>query len=47
MRRNMVGLLPYLVATAAAPVSSYLTLAICGVVGVYYALPSTSTGPGT
>ena len=46
MRRNMVGLLPYLVATAAAPVSSYLTLAICGVVGVYYALPSTSTAPG-
>jgi uncharacterized membrane protein len=47
MRRNMVGLVPYLIATAAAPLSSYLTLAICGVVGVYYALPSTSTGPGT
>ena len=46
MRRNMVGLVPYLVATAAAPLSSYLTLVICGVVGVYYALPSTSTAPG-
>jgi uncharacterized membrane protein len=46
MRRNMVGLVPYLIATAAAPLSSYLTLAICGVVGVYYALPSTSTAPG-
>jgi uncharacterized membrane protein len=42
MRRNMVGLLPYVVATAAAPLSSYLTLAICGVVGLYYAMPSTT-----
>jgi uncharacterized membrane protein len=42
MRRNMVGLVPYLVATAVAPLSSYLTLAICGVVGFYYALPATT-----
>ena len=42
MRRNMAGLIPYLVATAAAPISSYLTLAICGVVGLYYALPATT-----
>jgi uncharacterized membrane protein len=44
MRRNMVGLVPYLIATAAAPLSSYLVLAICGVVGVYYALPATTSG---
>jgi uncharacterized membrane protein len=42
-RRNRAGLLPYLVATAAAPVSSYLVLAICAAVGVYYALPTTTT----
>jgi uncharacterized membrane protein len=39
-RRNRAGLLPYLVATAAAPVSSYLVLGICAAVGVYYALPA-------
>jgi uncharacterized membrane protein len=43
MRRNMVGLLPYVIATAAAPLSSYLVLAICAVVGVYYALPATTS----
>ena len=43
MRRNMVGLVPYLIATAVAPLSSYLVLAICGAVGVYYALPVTTT----
>jgi uncharacterized membrane protein len=42
MRRNMVGLVPYVVATAVAPLSSYLTLAICGAVGLYYALPRTT-----
>jgi hypothetical protein len=43
MRRNMVGLVPYLIATAVAPLSSYLVLAICGAVGLYYALPVTTT----
>ena len=43
MRRNMVGLLPYVIATAVAPLSSYLVLAICGAVGVYYALPATTS----
>jgi hypothetical protein len=43
MRRNMVGLLPYVIATAVAPLSSYLVLAICGAVGLYYALPVTTT----
>jgi uncharacterized membrane protein len=38
-RRNRTGLLPYLVATALAPVSSYVTLAICGVVAAFYAWP--------
>ncbi len=37
-RRNIAGLPPYVVATAAAAVSAYLTLAICGAVAVYYAL---------
>jgi uncharacterized membrane protein len=43
LRRNMIGLVPYVIATAAAPLSSYLTLAICGAVGVYYALPRTTS----
>ena len=43
MRRNMVGLVPYVVATAVAPLSSYLVLAICGAVGLYYALPTTTS----
>jgi uncharacterized membrane protein len=43
MRRNMVGLVPYVIATAVAPLSSYLVLAICGAVGLYYALPVTTT----
>jgi uncharacterized membrane protein len=43
LRRNMAGLIPYVVATAVAPLSSYLTLAICGAVGLYYALPATTT----
>jgi hypothetical protein len=42
LRRNAVGLLPYLVATALAVVSPYLTLAIAAVVGVFYAVPSTT-----
>ncbi len=46
LRRNMVGLVPYVIATAVAPLSSYLTLAICGAVGVYYALPATTAAPG-
>jgi uncharacterized membrane protein len=44
-RRNRVGLLPYFVATAAAPLSSYLVLGICAAVGVYYALPAVSRAP--
>ena len=40
--RNRVGLLPYAIATAAAALSPYLTLAICGAVAAFYALPSTT-----
>lgn len=37
-----LGVLPYVFATALAPVSPYLTVAICAAVGVYYALPLAS-----
>ena len=37
--RSQVGLLPYAIATALAVVSPYVTVAICGAVAVYYALP--------
>ncbi len=38
-RRSRAGLLPYVLAAALAPVSPYVTLAICAAVAVYYALP--------
>jgi uncharacterized membrane protein len=38
-RRNRVGLVPYAIATAFAPLSAYLTLAICAALALYYALP--------
>jgi uncharacterized membrane protein len=39
LRRNGVGLLPYAAALAVAPLSAYATLAICGAVALYYAIP--------
>ena len=42
LRRNATGLVPYAIATAGALVTPYLTLAICALVGVYYALPGTT-----
>jgi len=42
LRRNARGLLPYAFATAVAALSPYLTLAICGAVAVFYALPATT-----
>ena len=42
IRRNGAGLIPYLVALAAAPLSPYVTVAICGAVAGFYALPSTT-----
>jgi uncharacterized membrane protein len=41
-RRNRLGLAPYAVATAAGAWSAYLTLALCALIAVYYALPSTA-----
>jgi uncharacterized membrane protein len=37
--RSLTGLVPYVVATALAAVSPYVTLAICGALAVFYALP--------
>jgi uncharacterized membrane protein len=45
--RGVAGLVPYLVATVLAAVSSYLTLAICAAVAVFYALPFASASEGT
>jgi len=39
LARGVAGLVPYMVATALAAVSPYVTLAICGAVAVFYALP--------
>jgi len=47
LARGVVGLVPYLVATALAPVSSYLTLGICAAVAAFYALPFASDSEGT
>jgi uncharacterized membrane protein len=41
-RRAVSGLVPYVVATAIAPFSPLATLAICGVVAGFYALPLAS-----
>ncbi len=38
----MAGLLPYLAATALAAVSPYVTLALCGAIAAFYALPRTT-----
>jgi uncharacterized membrane protein len=43
LRRNTVGLLPYLVATLAGIVAPGATLAICGAVAIFYALPGTTS----
>jgi uncharacterized membrane protein len=42
--RGVAGVIPYLVATALAAVSTYATLAICGGVALFYALPIASGG---
>ena len=43
LRRNATGLIPYAVATVCGIFSPYLTLAICGLVAVFYALPGTTS----
>jgi uncharacterized membrane protein len=45
--RGVVGIVPYAVAAALAPVSPYITLAICGAVAVFYALPIAAGIPAT
>lgn len=42
LKRGVVGVLPYLVATLLAFVSPFLTFAICAAVAVFYALPFAS-----
>jgi uncharacterized membrane protein len=42
-KRALAGIVPYVIATALAPVSAYATLAICAAVGAYYALPRASS----
>jgi TMEM175 potassium channel family protein len=42
-KRALAGIVPYVIATALAPVSAYATLAICAVVAAYYALPRASS----
>ena len=40
--RSVSGLLPYAIAVALAPLSAYASLAICGVLAVFYATPAAS-----
>jgi uncharacterized membrane protein len=42
--RGVVGLLPYVLATALAPVSADITLIICAAVAIFYTLPIASGG---
>ncbi len=42
LARSVGGVLPYVLATALAPVSAYATLIICGVIAGFYALPFAS-----
>ena len=41
--RSVIGLAPYVLATALAAVSPYPTLAICAGLAIYYALPLASS----
>jgi uncharacterized membrane protein len=43
LSRSIVGLVPYAIATALAPVSPYITLAICVAIAAFYALPLASS----
>ncbi|HET9718754.1 MAG TPA: TMEM175 family protein [Solirubrobacteraceae bacterium] len=45
LRRLVTGVIPYAVATAVAPLSPYATLAICGGVAAFYALPISRPEP--
>ncbi len=43
LRRNSIGLIPYAVGVALAPLSSYASLLLCTAVAVFYALPFANT----
>jgi TMEM175 potassium channel family protein len=45
MTRFVTGIVPYAVAAALAAVSPYITLAICGAIAVFYALPISAGMP--
>jgi uncharacterized membrane protein len=45
LRRGAAGQIPYATAVALALVSPYASIAICGAVAVYYALPAANTVP--
>jgi uncharacterized membrane protein len=48
LKRGVAGVLPYAIATAVAPISPYLTLAICAAIAVFYASPAaTASDVGT
>jgi uncharacterized membrane protein len=44
LRRAVSGVFPYVIATAFAPLSPYITLIICGAIAAFYALPIASGG---
>ena len=46
LARAVVGSVPYLLATVLAPISPYLTLAICAAIAGFYALPFATSGYG-
>ncbi len=41
-KRAVTGVIPYVIALALAPVSAYATVAICGAIAIFYALPIAS-----
>jgi uncharacterized membrane protein len=43
LRRNAAGVVPYVLATLAAIITPYLTLAICAAIAIFYALPGTTS----
>lgn len=42
LRRNVLGVVPYALATVGTLLSPYLTLVVCGLVAVYFLLPFTA-----
>ena len=43
MRRNGLGIAPYIVATLGGIISPYVTLILCGAIAVFFALPTTTS----